>query len=86
LERSDPQATYSATRLPDTCARCHGGEAQENFIKGIEHKTLAAGSGLPEYYTFKFFIWLTILTVVALIVHMEVELFHLFKRSRQKKA
>lgn len=85
LERSDPQATYSATRLPDTCAKCHEGEAQDNFIKGIEHKTLAAGSGLPEYNTFKFFIWLTILTVVALIVHMEVELLHLFKRSRRKK-
>lgn len=85
LERSDPQATYSATRLPDTCAKCHGGEAQENFIKGTEHKSLAAGTGIAEHNTLKFFVWLTILTVVGLIVHMEVELFHLFKRSGRKK-
>ncbi|HCF50102.1 MAG TPA: hypothetical protein DER60_07460 [Syntrophomonas sp.] len=85
LARSDPQATYSATRLPETCAKCHE-EAQENFIRGTEHKSLAAGTGIAEHNTLKFFVWLTILTVVGLIVHMEVELFHLFKRSRRPKS
>lgn len=86
LERSDPQATYSATRLPETCAKCHEGEVQENFIKGVEHKSLAAGTGIAEHNTLKFFVWLTILTVVGLIVHMEIELFHLFKQSRRRKS
>lgn len=85
LARSDPKATYSATRLPETCAKCHE-EAQENFIRGTEHKSLAAGTGIAEHNTLKFFVWLTILTVVGLIVHMEVELFHLFKRSRRPKS
>lgn len=85
LERSDAQATYSATRLPQTCAKCHEGEAQDNFIKGVEHKSVAAGTGLAEHNTLKFFVWLTILTVVGLIVHMEIELYHLFKQARRRK-
>lgn len=85
LERSDPQATYSASRLPQTCAKCHEGEAQDNFIKGVEHGSLAAGTGLAEHNTLKFFVWLTILTVAGMIVHMEIELYHLLKQARSRK-
>lgn len=85
MERSDPESTISAARLPETCGKCHVA-ARDNYILGAEHRSYADGTGIAEHFTLKFFVWLTILTVIGLIVHMEVELFHLLKRSRRQKS
>jgi len=58
----------------------------ENYSVGVEHKVLEAnGAGAPQYNTFKFFVWLTIITVICLILHMEMDLLHLFKKARRKE-
>jgi len=83
MQVADKNSTVSEANLPDTCGKCHVAP-QENYAKGIEHQTYLA-AGTAQHYTFKFFIWLTILTVAALIIHMEVELLHLFRKARRPK-
>lgn len=83
LEVSNSQSTVSNANLPATCGKCHVAPAA-NFAAGSEHQSYSH-AGTAEYYTFKFFVWLTILTVVGLILHMELELLHLFRSARPKK-
>ena len=69
------------SKIPSTCAQCHL-YPRENFAKGKEHAVLAPrGPGAPMYWTLKFFTWLTILTMIALILHIEVELFGKLRRK-----
>ena len=76
-------STVSEANTPKTCAKCHV-VARENFAKGIEHWTLTNTPGsTPMYYTFKFFIWLTIGIIALLIVHMEMELYRLYQNVKK---
>lgn len=76
----DPASAVAEVNLPQTCARCHL-YPRENFTKGKEHAVVVSkGPGAPMYYTLKFFTWLTIVTMVALILHIEVELLGKLKR------
>ena len=76
---------YSASKVnkenvSETCAGCHG-QASAGFAQGSEHFMLkSAGPGAPMYYTAKFFVWLTIIVVTALIIHIEMQLFHNLRR------
>lgn len=66
----------SAANTPKTCAHCHE-KASPGFSQGKTHFKLApTGSGAPMYYTAKFFVWLTIITITALIIHIELQLYH----------
>lgn len=82
LAVSDSQSTVAAANVPKTCGKCHVAP-RTNYAAGTEHKSLA-DNGTAPHNTFKFFVWLTILTVIGLILHMEMELWHLLKIARQK--
>lgn len=83
LGPADPRSAVAKANVPQTCAKCHR-EANANFAAGQEHFELAPeGSGLPMYYTFKFFTWLTILTITLLIIHMELELWRRLRDLRR---
>lgn len=85
VKSSDPNSPVAKANLPDTCAKCHL-EPLDNYADGVEHKVIQAnGAGLPQYYTLKFFVWLTIISVVCLLLHMEMDLFHLFRKARRKE-
>ncbi len=78
---TDPESRVSEENLPTTCAQCHG-EANANWTKGKEHVTRApTGPGAPMYYTYKFFIWLTLGTITVLVVHILIELYGALRRA-----
>lgn len=80
---ADPDSMINAANLPATCGKCHS-VPRDNYAAGVEHESFME-AGTAQYYTFKFFVWLTILTVIGLILHMEMELLYLFKRARRRK-
>lgn len=82
VQIADSKSTVSNANLPQTCGKCHVAP-RTNYAAGSEHQTYA-DAGTAEYFTFKFFIWLTILSVIGLILHMELELLYLFKASRRQ--
>ncbi|AET70470.1 DnaJ-class molecular chaperone with C-terminal Zn finger domain [Desulfosporosinus orientis DSM 765] len=76
LGPDDPKSLVSAANTPKTCAGCHD-KASPGFSQGETHFKLAStGSGAPMYYTAKFFVWLTIITITLLIIHIEMQLYH----------
>ncbi len=84
LGPTEPKSTVSKANVPETCASCHN-TAQPNFAVGSEHWTFEPdGPGKPMYYTLKFFTWLTIATIVLLIVHIELDLFRKYKNAGKK--
>lgn len=81
VESTDPDSPVAAANIPDTCGECHE-PSRENYAIGSEHKLMEpSGEGSAQYWTFKFFIWLTILSVIGLILHMEMELLHLLRKA-----
>lgn len=85
LPPEDPNSTVSAGKLPQTCASCHR-VPQKNFAVGPNHLVKEGrGAGAPVYWTEKFFTWLTILTMVALVVHIEVELVGEWRRAGRRE-
>lgn len=80
----DPNSPVNKENISETCAECHV-KPLDNYALGTEHKIMqASGVGAPQYWTFKFFIWLTILTVIGLIIHIQLDLFGLLRAARQK--
>ncbi|TDA69808.1 MAG: hypothetical protein D9V47_04280 [Clostridia bacterium] len=85
LPQDDPASRVARANIPQTCAQCHQ-TPQTNFAAGIEHFELAPeGPGMPMYYTFKFFTWLTILAMTLLIIHMELELYRRLKDTGRSR-
>lgn len=83
LGPENPGSTVAEANVPQTCAKCHQ-SPQANFANGKEHFALEpVGAGAPMYFTFKFFTWLTIITITLLIIHIELEL---FSRLRSKRS
>ncbi len=71
--------------IPETCAGCHD-QASPGFSGGTEHfKFAATGAGAPMYFTAKFFVWLTIITIVALVIHMELQLYHNLRKILRER-
>ncbi|SJZ58690.1 doubled CXXCH domain-containing protein [Selenihalanaerobacter shriftii] len=80
------ESSVSDKNLPKTCAKCHE-KPRKNFAKGVQHAELEPeGEGAPMYYTFKFFTWLTILTITFLIVHILIELIGKFRRANNDES
>lgn len=88
LGQDYPNSTVAKENIPKTCANCHK-QASPGFSEGKEHYELTAtGSGAPMYYTGKFFIWLTLIVITALVIHIELQLYHnlrLILRERKGK-
>lgn len=79
----DPTSPVAKANVPNTCATCHK-EPQANMAAGAEHFLLEKeGPGKPMFYTFKFFTWLTIITITLLIIHIELELFRRLKNIKK---
>ncbi|KUO59919.1 MAG: molecular chaperone DnaJ [Gracilibacter sp. BRH_c7a] len=75
LNSENPDSQVAKENIPETCASCHN-QASPGFAEGEEHYKFAAfGAGAPMYYTAKFFIWLTLITITALVLHMELQLY-----------
>ncbi len=76
LGQAQPASKVAKANLSQTCGSCHG-KASPGFAEGKEHfKLEAQGAGAPMFYTSKFFVWLTIITITALIIHIELQLYH----------
>lgn len=76
LGQDNPNSRVSKENTPETCASCHR-LASPGFAEGDDHFQLAAsGSGAPMYYTAKFFVWLTIIVIVGMVIHIELQLYH----------
>lgn len=75
LGQDNPASQVAKENVPTTCARCHGQESA-GFAQGNEHFQLAAmGPGVPMFYTARFFVWLTMIVLTALVIHIELQLF-----------
>lgn len=71
-----PASKVSKENIPKTCASCHG-LSSPGFSQGSEHfQLLSSGLGAPMYYTGKFFTWLTIIVITALVIHIELQLYY----------
>ena len=83
LGPQEPASMVSKTETPQTCAKCHL-VARPNFAEGLEHTVLKNQPGsAPLYWTFKFFIWLTIIVISLLFIHMEMELYRIYKQIKK---
>lgn len=66
----------SKDNVSTTCAKCHG-PASPGFSQGSEHfQLISTGPGAPMYYTAKFFTLLTMIVMAALVIHLELQLYH----------
>ncbi len=77
----DPLSSVNTRNVPKTCGKCHRG-ATPNYAVGKMHvdaKTKEAG---VVYYTAQFFKWLTIGTMLALIVHIILDMYGRSRRLR----
>lgn len=76
LGQDNPNSKVAKQNIPQTCASCHK-RASPGFAEGQEHFKLAPnGPGAPMYYTAKFFVWLTLIVITALVIHIELQLYH----------
>lgn len=76
LGQDNPNSMVSKQNIPQTCASCHK-RASPGFAEGENHFELAPnGPGAPMYYTAKFFVWLTLIVITALVIHIELQLYH----------
>lgn len=70
-----PESPVADENVAQTCASCHG-QAAPGFAEGDDHFILSpVGAGAPMYYTAKFFIWLTIIVLVGMVIHIELQLY-----------
>lgn len=75
LGKDNPDSKVAKENIPETCGSCHG-QVSPGFAEGKEHYQLASfGAGAPMYYTAKFFVWLTMIVITALVIHIELQLF-----------
>jgi hypothetical protein len=78
---TDPSSTIYPGNIPKTCGKCHP-DANANYAKGKIHLDPKSPDSGPIYYISGFFKYLTIFTLVALFVHI---LLDLARKIRQKQ-
>lgn len=79
----DPRSSIHPDNIPQTCGKCHEG-ANENFAKGRIHLDPTRKESGLVYYISNFFIWLTTLTMIALFIHILLDLRRRLKERRQE--
>lgn len=79
----DPASSIHPDNIPETCGKCHKG-ANENFAKGKIHLDPTKKESGLVYYISNFFIWLTTLTMIALFIHIFLDLRRRLKERRRE--
>lgn len=77
----DPLSTVNPKNIPATCGKCHPG-ANANFAEGKIHVDPHKKDAGIIYYTALFFKYLTIFTMLALIVHIFLDMYGRTRRLR----
>ena len=80
---SDPKSSINKKNLPETCGKCHTG-ANENFAKGKIHVLINKREETLLYYVSNGFKWLTILTMMALVGHIALDLMAKYRHRRSR--
>jgi len=81
---SDPLSRVNAKNVPQTCGKCHPG-ANPNFAVGKMHVDAHKKESGIVYYTALFFKYLTIGTMLALILHIFLDMYGRTRRLRGGK-
>lgn len=86
LPPEDPDSTVNINKIPETCGKpnCHPG-ANKNYARGKIHVNPKSKESGVIYYTGLFFKYLTILTILALITHIILDLNRRSKEWREQK-
>jgi hypothetical protein len=77
----DPLSSVNKKNIPRTCGKCHPG-ASTNFALGKIHVDAKKKEAGIIYWTATFFKWLTIGTMLALIVHIFLDMYGRTRRLR----
>jgi hypothetical protein len=77
----DPLSMVNPKNVPTTCGKCHPG-ANPNFAVGKMHVDAHKKESGIIYYTAQFFKYLTIGTMLALIVHIFLDMYGRTRRLR----
>jgi hypothetical protein len=78
---ADPLSMVNPRNIPATCGKCHPG-AGPNFARGKMHVDARDKESGIIYYTAQFFKYLTIGTMLALILHIFLDMYGRTKRLR----
>jgi len=81
LPAKDPRSSINPSHLPKTCGKCHPG-ASKNFAKGKVHINPSKKEAGIIYYVAQFFKYLTLSVMIALVLHIILDL---RKRYKIKK-
>ncbi len=81
LPSSNSQSSIHIDNIPKTCGKCHPG-ANKNYAKGKIHVDPHNKEAGIIYYVAAFFKYLTLLTMLGLIMHI---LLDLYRKSKTKK-
>lgn len=79
----DPRSTVNPNNIPRTCGHCHPG-ANANFARGRIHLNPKDKSAGIVYWIALGFKILTISTLVALMIHISLDLYHRARKRRLK--
>jgi len=77
----DPLSMVNPKNVPKTCGKCHPG-ANPNFAVGKIHVDAKKKESGIIYWTATFFKWLTICTMLALVVHIFLDMYGRTRRLR----
>jgi DnaJ-class molecular chaperone len=77
----DPVSTVNPNNIPSTCGKCHPG-ANANFAEGKMHIDASKREAGVVYYVASFFKYLTLMTMLALLVHIFLDLYGRVRRLR----
>jgi hypothetical protein len=83
-KQDDPKSSVYPANIPKTCGKCHKG-ANENFAKGKIHLNPENRDSGLVYYISNFFFWLTSLTMLALFIHIFLDLRRKLKEKKETK-
>lgn len=81
---ADPLSSVNPANVPKTCGKCHPG-ANPNFALGKMHIDAKKKEAGIVYYVASFFKYLTIGTMLVLIVHIVLDMYGRTKRLRGEK-
>ena len=82
--QNDPRSSVAIENIPRTCGKCHPG-ANTNYAKGKIHVNPKSEEAGVVYYIATFFKWLTILTMLALVIHIFLDLNRKSRDWRKKR-
>ncbi|MEW5806277.1 MAG: hypothetical protein AB1756_02860 [Acidobacteriota bacterium] len=71
---SDPQSSIYINNIPKTCGKCHPG-ANTNYARGKIHMDASKKEAGIIYYVASFFKYLTLLTMLGLVLHILLDFY-----------